>query len=108
MILEILSTTLSIFGALIILLCAIGFLKSKDVFLSVKLVFIANIYGFSILLIGLYLQTPTIALAIKTFILIALNTIITAIVNHLIVKKAAIEKKLLSNEAIGKINQTNL
>ncbi len=108
MILEILSTTLSIFGALIILLCAIGFLKSKDVFLSVKLVFIANIYGFSILLIGLYLQTPTIALVIKTFILIALNTIITAIVNHLIVKKAAIEKKLLSNEAIGKINQTNL
>ena len=92
---DIIADIFSVFGSLIILLCALGFIRSKDVFLSVKLVFIANIYGLSILLIGLFLKSPTIILGIKTTILIALNIIITIIINHLIVKKSAIEEKII-------------
>ncbi|MES2677572.1 MAG: hypothetical protein V4612_04590 [Pseudomonadota bacterium] len=92
---DIIANILSAIGSLIILLCAFGFMRSKDVFLSVKLVFIANIYGLSILLIGLFLETPTIILGIKTIILLTLNIIITIIINHLIVKKSAIENKII-------------
>lgn len=92
---DIIANILSAFGALIILVCALGVFRSKNVFLSVKLVFTANIYGLSILLIGLFLANPTIILAIKTSILTTLNIIITIIINHLIVKKSAIEEKII-------------
>ena len=92
---DIIANILSAFGALIILVCALGVFRSKNVFLSVKLVFTANIYGLSTLLIGLFLANPTIILAIKTSILITLNIIITIIINHLIVKKSAIEEKII-------------
>jgi len=92
---DIIGNILSAFGAVIILFCGIGLARSKNIFLSVKLVFIANIYGFSILIIGLSLKTPSLILGIKASVLIALNIIITIIINHLIVKKLAIEQKII-------------
>jgi multisubunit Na+/H+ antiporter MnhG subunit len=86
---------LIIAGCLIMLLCALGFLRSKDIFLSIKLVFISNVYGLSLLLTGFVLQKFNAALIIKIFILIALNIIITIIINHLIVKKAVADRKII-------------
>jgi len=82
-------------GCLIILLCSLGFFRSKNVFLSVKLVFICNIYGISILLIGFALQKFNAPLLVKTFILIITNIIITVIINHLIIKKASLSQKII-------------
>lgn len=84
-------------GCLIILLCSLGFLRSQNVFLSVKLVFICNIYGVSILLIGFALQKFNAPLMVKTFILIIINIIITIIINHLVIKKAAIAQKIIKD-----------
>jgi multisubunit Na+/H+ antiporter MnhG subunit len=80
-------------GCLIILICCLGFLKSKNIFLSVKLVFICNIYGVSMLLIGFVLQKFNPPLVVKTIILIITNIVITIIINHLVIKKAAISQK---------------
>jgi len=91
----ILANTLIIIGCLIMLLCLIGFLRSNNVFLSIKLVFICNIYGISLLLAGFALQKFNASLIIKTTIIISLNIIITIIVNHLIVKKVAIDQKII-------------
>ncbi|MFT5703282.1 MAG: multisubunit Na+/H+ antiporter MnhG subunit [Rickettsiales bacterium] len=85
---SLIAAILAIFGSLLIALSMIGFYKSRNVFLSVKLIFICNIYGVSLLLIGLFLENPSLKLAIKTFILLALNIIISFIVNYLIVKKS--------------------
>ena len=85
----IIADILLIFGALIMSLCTVGFFRSSNIFLSVKLIFISNVYGLSILLVGFLLQDPTIVLAIKIAILIALNIIITVIINHLIIKNHA-------------------
>jgi multisubunit Na+/H+ antiporter MnhG subunit len=82
-------------GCLIILLCSLGFLRSNNIFLSVKLVFICNIYGISILLIGFALQKFNAPLMVKTFILIIVNIIITIIINHLIIKKLALSQKII-------------
>jgi multisubunit Na+/H+ antiporter MnhG subunit len=82
-------------GCLIILLCSLGFFRSKNVFLSVKLVFICNIYGISILLIGFALQKFNAPLMVKTFILIITNIIITIIINHLIIKKSALSQQII-------------
>jgi multisubunit Na+/H+ antiporter MnhG subunit len=84
---EIIGNIIAVFGVLIISACVIGFLKTKNLFLSVKLAFILNIYGVSILLIGLFLQNPSIALALKMALLVAINIMITIIINHLIIKK---------------------
>ncbi len=77
------------------MLCSLAFFRSKNIFLSVKLVFICNIYGVSILLIGFALQKFNASLIVKTSILIIVNVIITIIINHLVVKKAAIAQKII-------------
>ncbi|MFT6077507.1 MAG: multisubunit Na+/H+ antiporter MnhG subunit [Myxococcota bacterium] len=81
------SNIFSIFGVLIFMLCALGLFKSKDIFVRIKLIFIANIYGFSLLLIGFLFKNPSIILSIKIILLILLNIIITILINHLIIKK---------------------
>jgi multisubunit Na+/H+ antiporter MnhG subunit len=86
-------------GCLIILLCSLGFFRSKNIFLSVKLVFICNIYGLSILLIGFALQKFNAPLMVKTLILIIVNIIITIIINHLVIKKAAIAQQIIKDHA---------
>ncbi len=88
---EIVANILLVIGTLIILLCMAGFARSKNIFLSAKLVFIANIYGLSILLIGFVFKNLSITIAVKAFVLIVLNIIITIIINHLIIKKSANE-----------------
>ncbi|MFT6332922.1 MAG: multisubunit Na+/H+ antiporter MnhG subunit [Lentimonas sp.] len=73
----------------IILLCAVGFLRSKSIFTLVKLIFINNIYGVSLLLLGFLLKNMSFNLAVKVFLLLTLNVIFTLIINRLIIKKAA-------------------
>lgn len=91
----ILSNILIILGCLIILICAIAYSKSSDVFLSVKLAFTSNIYGISLLLLGFALQNFTIILMIKTLIIIVLNIVITIIINHSVIRKAGAEAEII-------------
>ncbi|MFT6106630.1 MAG: multisubunit Na+/H+ antiporter MnhG subunit [Rickettsiales bacterium] len=82
----------SIFGALIIMLCALGYLRNKNIFIPVKLVFIANIYGLSFLMIGFMLNNLSAILSIKITLLILFNILITIIINHIIVKQIKINQ----------------
>jgi multisubunit Na+/H+ antiporter MnhG subunit len=89
------ANALIIIGCLIALFCLVGFYKSNNIFLSVKMVFICNTYGISLLLIGFALQRLSILLMIKALILISLNIIITIILNHIIIKKVAGDQKII-------------
>lgn len=79
-------------GCLILLLASIGFSKTKDLFSSIHFILIANIYGISLLFIGLLLQNFTFTSLIKVIILILLNIIITIIICHSITRRAIINK----------------
>jgi multisubunit Na+/H+ antiporter MnhG subunit len=84
----IISKIISAIGISIILLCAASFFRSKNVFISVKIISTANLYGLSMLLIGFFLKNPSAAFAVKITLLLICNFILTAIMNRIIAKKA--------------------
>lgn len=102
--LNLIANILTLTGAVIILLCAINFLKSRNIFNSIHFVILANIYGISILLIGTILKNYQLQNLLKIIILIILNLIITVILNQTFIKNAARYKKNLKDLKICKTN----
>ncbi len=100
--LNLIANILIILGSIIILLCCINFLRSKDIFESIHYVILANIYGLSILLFGIAFKYYQIQNLLKIIILIAINWIITVILNQIFNKNAYLNKKNLKNLEICK------
>jgi len=103
----ILSNFLIICGLLIFFLGALNFLKSKNIFASIKFVTIANIYGFSFLLFGFFLknyqsQNNFWQNLPKIIILLAVNLIIAVILSQIFNKRAFLNKKNLKDLRICK------
>jgi len=95
--LELIANILIITGNLIILLCAINFLKSKNILISVQFAVLSNIYGLSILLIGIILKNFNFQNLLKIAIIIILNLIITIILQQIFNRKAIMDKKNLKD-----------
>jgi multisubunit Na+/H+ antiporter MnhG subunit len=85
-----LANILIITGLLIIILCAIAIFKAKDIYQYIHFVSISNIYGLSILLIGLGLDKYSLVSMIKIISLVLFNIIITIIITQSIARRAMI------------------
>jgi multisubunit Na+/H+ antiporter MnhG subunit len=88
----ILAFFIAIFGALLLLMCAIVYLKAKDVFTQAHIVMIANFYAVPLLLIGIEIERFSVISLIKIMALIILNLVVVNLLCHLIVRRAMINK----------------
>ena len=75
----IIANVIILFSLALILLSAVAFFKSTNIYLSAKLLLINNIYGISLLLIGLFLRNPSFHFLVQIFLLILLNLLVTLI-----------------------------
>lgn len=92
---EIISNFLLVISCLVITLCSIAFFKARDVFCRIHLIVISNIYGLSLLLIGIALRNLSLILLMKIVILIMLNLIINLLVVQSFSKKLMIKDDFL-------------
>lgn len=90
-------------GFLIITLCAIAIFRAKDIYQSIHFVSISNIYGLSILLIGLGFNKYSMIYTIKIISLVLFNIIITIIITQSVARRAMINGVI----PIGKVQKLN-
>ena len=100
---SVISGFLAVAGCLVILFCGFAFLKVRDVFYSIHLIIISNIYGLSLFLAGLALWDLSLVLIIKIIILILLNIIISLLIVQNILRKL-IAKNLISDFGIEDVD----
>lgn len=83
MTLEFIANSFLLTGSIIILFCAIAFLRAKNILESVHYVICSNIYGLTILLIGIMLRYFEIENILKITILLVLNFIVSVLLQQL-------------------------
>jgi multisubunit Na+/H+ antiporter MnhG subunit len=96
---------LSILGGVIILLAAINFSKARDAFGAIHFALLANIYGISILLLGIALKQLSLIALIKMLALILLNIIASLILGQILACQAW-RNKITSPAEIIKLKST--
>jgi len=87
---DLLTNIVIIVGLLIVILCTFAILKAKDIYQSIHFISISNIYGLSILLIGLGFDKYSLVSMIKIISLVLFNIIITIITTQSVVRRAMI------------------
>ena len=98
-----LANFLIVVGFIIIILCSIAIFRAKDVYQSIHFVSISNIYGLSILLIGLGFEKYSLVYMIKIISLVLFNIIITIIITQSVARRAMINGVV----PIGKVQKLN-
>ncbi len=83
---------IALFGSMMLLMCAIAYLKAKDIFIMSHIVMIANFYAIPLLLIGVEIDRFSIVSLIKILTLIVMNLVIVNLLCHLIARRAMINK----------------
>jgi multisubunit Na+/H+ antiporter MnhG subunit len=83
---------IAFFGSMMLLMCAIAYLKAKDVFTLSHIVMIANFYAIPLLLIGVEIDRFSIVSLIKILTLIVMNLVVVNLLCHLIARRAMINK----------------
>jgi multisubunit Na+/H+ antiporter MnhG subunit len=83
---------IALFGSMMLLMCAIAYLKAQDVFKMSHIVMIANFYAIPLLLIGVEIDRFSIVSLIKILTLIVMNLVVVNLLCHLIARRAMINK----------------
>ncbi len=78
---------LMIIGSLITLISAINFLKSKNILNNIHYITLANIYGISIILIGLAIKDHQIQNLVRILVIIIINLIVAVILNKIFINR---------------------
>lgn len=89
---------IAIFGSTMLLMCAIAYLKAKDVFSMTHIVMIANFYAIPLLLIGVEIDRFSIISLIKIMTLVLLNLVVVNLLCHLIARRAMLNRAVMDVE----------
>jgi multisubunit Na+/H+ antiporter MnhG subunit len=89
---SIIAIFIALFGSMMLLMCAIAYLKAKDVFGLSHIVMIANFYAIPLLLIGVEIDRFSIVSLVKILTLIVMNLVVVNLLCHLIARRAMINK----------------
>jgi multisubunit Na+/H+ antiporter MnhG subunit len=85
---ELLAWTISIIASLLLMVSALAFLKSRDLYSMTHVIIISNCYIIPLLLIGLGVEKFSLISSAKILALILLNIIITNLLCYTILRKA--------------------
>ncbi len=89
---ELLAWTISIIASLLLMVSALAFLKSRDLYSMTHVIIISNCYIIPLLLIGLGVEKFSLISSAKILALILLNIIITNFLCYTILRKAFADK----------------
>ncbi len=86
------SLLISLSAALLLLVAAISFLRSKDVFIMAQTVMITNFYIIPLLLVGIAIDRFSLTSFSKIIAVILLNLVVTILLCHATLRRAMINK----------------
>ena len=101
---ELLAWTISIIASLLLMVSALAFLKSRDLYSMTHVIIISNCYIIPLLLIGLGVEKFSLISSAKILALILLNIIITNFLCYTILRKAFADKVKPQAEVKWKFN----
>lgn len=81
---------LGILGSMLLLLAAVAFFRAKDVFVMLHILTICNFYIVPLILLSAMLERFSWVSLAKTLVIIALNIIITYLLNYIIARRAIV------------------